>query len=166
LPSSAYHPGPATLPRIVLENLIRWGYRGRIFGINPRAGDLHVDGIKMYKDVGELPVIPDLAFVMIPARFIPDAVESCGKTGIKWMAIPSGGFNELGEEGRKLSDLVLQKARQYGIRFVGPNGVTVANTANGLCLPFVPSFSPPKGGLSIITQSGGRGPDALEPHER
>ncbi|MEN6468120.1 MAG: acetate--CoA ligase family protein [Smithella sp.] len=148
---------PSNIPRIVLENLIRWGYRGRIFGINPRAGDLHVDGIKMYKDVGELPVIPDLAFVMIPARFIPDAVESCGKTGIKWMAIPSGGFNELGEEGRKLSDLVLQKARQYGIRFVGPNGVTVANTANGLCLPFVPSFSPPKGGLSIITQSGGVG---------
>jgi len=148
---------PNNIPRLVLENLIRWGYLGRIFGINPRTSELHVDGIKMYKDVGELPAVPDLAFVLIPARFIPDAVESCGKAGIKWMAIPSGGFNELGEEGKKLSDRVLQKARQYGIRFVGPNGVTVANTANGLCLPFVPSFSPPKGGLSIITQSGGVG---------
>ncbi len=148
---------PNNIPRLVLENLIRWGYIGRIFGVNFRSSDLHVDGIKMYKDVGELPVIPDLAFVLIPARFMPDTIDSCGKAGVKWMAIPSGGFSEMGGEGKKLSDLVLQKARQYGIRFVGPNGVTVANTANGLCLPFVPSFSPPKGGLSIITQSGGVG---------
>jgi acetyltransferase len=145
------------IPRIVLENLIRWGYKGRIFGINPRVGDAHVDGIKMYKDVRDLPVVPDLVFIMIPARLIPDVMDSCGRAGVKRMAIPSGGFNESGDEGRKLSELVLQKARQYGIRFVGPNGVTVANTANGLCLPFVPSFSPPKGGLSIISQSGGVG---------
>lgn len=148
---------PNNIPRLVLENLIRWGYKGRIFGINSRATDSHVDGIKMYKEVGELPVVPDIVYVLIPARLIPDIMESCGKAGVKRLAIPSGGFNELGEEGKKLSELVLQKARQYGIRFVGPNGVTVANTANGLCLPFVPSFSPPKGGFSVISQSGGVG---------
>ena len=148
---------PNNLPRLVLENLIRWGYKGRIFGINPRAADAHVDGVKMFKNVGELPAVPDLVFIMIPAKLIPDEIEPCGRIGVKWMAIPSGGFNELGEEGRKLSDLVLQKARKYGIRFVGPNGLTVANTANGLCLPFVPVFRPPKGGLSIISQSGGVG---------
>ncbi len=148
---------PNNIPRLVLENLIRWGYKGRIFGINFRATDSHVDGIKMYKDVQELPVIPDLVYVLVPAKLIPDIMESCGKAGCKRLAIPSGGFNELGEDGQKLSELVLQKARKYGIRFVGPNGVTVANTANGLCLPFVPSFSPPKGGFSIISQSGGVG---------
>lgn len=148
---------PSNIPRIVLENLIRWGYRGRIFGINPRSTDSHVDGIKMYKEVGDLPVVPDLVYILVPARLIPDIIESCGKAGVNRLAIPSGGFNELGEEGKKLSELILQKARQYGIRFVGPNGVTVANTANGLCLPFVPSYSPPKGGLSIISQSGGVG---------
>ena len=73
------------------------------------------------------------------------------------MAIPSGGFNELNREGQNLADLLLEKTRKYGIRFIGPNGVTVANTANGLCLPFVPSYPPPKGGLSIIAQSGGIG---------
>ena len=147
----------SNIPRLVLENLIRWGYKGRIFGVNPRAADAHVDGIKMYRDVRDLPIVPDLVFVMIPARLVPDAVEACGAAGVKRMAIPTGGFNELGEEGKKLSDQVVATARKYGIRFVGPNGVTVANTANGLCLPFVPSFSPPKGGLSIISQSGGVG---------
>jgi acetate---CoA ligase (ADP-forming) len=48
-------------------------------------------------------------------------------------------------------------ARRYAIRFVGPNGLTLANTANGLCLPFVPSFPVVKGGFSMITQSGGIG---------
>ncbi|MGD0278224.1 MAG: CoA-binding protein, partial [Smithella sp.] len=70
---------PDNIPRLVLENLIRWGYIGRIFGVNSRSSDLHVDGIKMYKDVGELPVILDLAFILIPARFMPDAIDSCGR---------------------------------------------------------------------------------------
>lgn len=93
---------PNNIPRLVLENLIRWGYIGRIFGVNSRSNDLHVDGIKMYRDVGELPVIPDLAFVLIPARFMPDTIDSCGRAGVKWMAIPSGGFNEMGKRGKTL----------------------------------------------------------------
>ncbi len=145
------------IPRITLENMLRWGYQGRIFGVNPRSDEEHVDGIKMYKKIDELPVVPDLAYVLIPAKYIPDMVEECGKAGVKWMAIPSGGFSEFSEEGQKLADLTLENARKYGIRFVGPNGLTVANAANGLCLPFVPLYRPPIGGMSIISQSGGVG---------
>ena len=54
-----------------------------------------------------------------------------------------------------LAERTLGNARKYGIRFVGPNGVTVANTDNGLCLPFVPLLKAPKGQMSIISQSGG-----------
>ena len=94
---------PNNIPRITLENMLRWGYRGRIFGINPKSEDAHVDGIKMYHDLADLPEVPDLAYCLIPARFVPDVVEQCGKFGIKRMAISSGGFSEFGEEGRKLS---------------------------------------------------------------
>ncbi len=146
---------PNNIPRITLENMLRWGYRGRIFGINPKSGDAHVDGIKMYHDLHELPEVPDLAYCLIPARFVPDVVDQCGKFGIRRMAISSGGFSEFGEEGRKFSELTLNRAREHGIRFVGPNGVTVANTANGLCLPFVPLHKAPVGGMSVISQSGG-----------
>ncbi len=148
---------PNNIPRLVLENLIRWGYRGRIFGVNPTSEDQHVNGIKMYKSLSDLPVVPDLAFALIPARYVPATIDECGKVGIKWMAIPSGGFNELGGDGAKIADAAVQAAGKYGIRFVGPNGVTVANTANGLCLPFVPSYSPPRGHMSVISQSGGVG---------
>lgn len=146
---------PNNIPRITLENMLRWGYRGRIFGINPRSEDPHVDGIKMYRSLSELPEVPDLAYCLIPARYVPDVVEQCGSFGIRRMAISSGGFSEFGEEGRKLSERTLAAARENGIRFVGPNGVTVANTANGLCLPFVPLHKAPAGGMSVVSQSGG-----------
>jgi acetate---CoA ligase (ADP-forming) len=148
---------PNNIPKLVLENLIRWGYKGRILGVNSRSDDHEVNGIQMYKNISDLPVVPDLVFALVPAKYIPDLIDECGSFGTRWMAIPSGGFNELGAEGKNLSVLVHEKARKHGIRFVGPNGLTVANTANGLCLPFIPSFPPPKGGLSIISQSGGVG---------
>ena len=145
------------IPKLVLENLLRWGYRGRIFGVNPGSDELNVSGIKMYKQVEDLPEVPDLAVCLIPARFVPESVEKCGRFGITRMAVMSGGFSEFGEGGKKLSDLLVNAARKYKIRFVGPNGLATANTANGLCLPFVPINPPTRGGMSIITQSGGVG---------
>lgn len=144
-------------PRIILENLIRWGYRGRIFGINPSATENEVCGIKIYKSATELPEKADLGVVLIPAKYVPASVDDCGKGGIKRLAILAGGFNESSEEGQKLAEMMVENAKKHGIRFVGPNALTLANTSNGLCLPFVPSFKPPKGGVSIITQSGGIG---------
>ena len=145
----------SNIPRLTLENMLRWGYRGRVFGINPRSDDPYVDGVKMYRSVSELPEVPDLVFAMIPAKHIPDMIEQCGKFGVTRMAIPSGGFNEFGEHGDTLAEQAIQKAEEYGIRFVGPNAICVANTYNGMCLPFAPIVKPPKGGISIISQSGG-----------
>jgi len=146
---------PSNIARLTLENLLRWGYRGRIFGVNPTGSDAHVDGIRMYKQIEDLPEVPDLAYCLIPARFVPEMVERCGSFGIKRMAIPSGGFSEFSPEGHSLAEKTLEAARKYGIRFVGPNSVTVANTDNGLCLPFVSLYKAPKGEMSIISQSGG-----------
>ena len=145
------------IPRLIVENLIRWGFKGRLFGIHPKKPDAHVDGIQIYQKVSDLPIVPDLAVFLLPAKFIPDAVAKAGEFGIKRAAIPSGGFNEAGEEGQKLTDQLMETIRKYDMRFIGPNGLTAANTSNGLCLPFLPLFSPPKGGISIITQSGGVG---------
>ncbi|MFA6009376.1 MAG: acetate--CoA ligase family protein [Desulfobacteraceae bacterium] len=145
------------IPRLIVENLIRWGFKGRLFGIHPRSTEPHVEGIRIYKQVKDLPIVPDLAVFLLPAKFIPDAVAEAGEFGVRRAVIPSGGFNESGEEGIKLAERLMENIRKYEMRFVGPNGLTVANTANGLCLPFLPIFSPPRGGMSIITQSGGVG---------
>jgi len=143
------------IPRLTLENLMRWGYRGRIFGVNERSDDVHVDGIRMFKHIEDLPEVPDMAYCMVPAQLIPDIMDRCGKFGIRRMAIPSGGFQEYSEEGEELGKKLVALAGKYGIRFVGPNSLSVANTENGLCLPFVALHKAPTGSMSIISQSGG-----------
>ncbi len=145
------------IPKLVLENCLRWGYSGRVFGVNPRIDAPYVSGVRMYREIEDLPEVPDLAVCLIPARFVPESVEKCGKLGIGRVAILSGGFSEFGDEGKTLSDLLLGIARKYGVRLMGPNCLSVANTANGLCIPFIPIHPPAKGGMSMISQSGGVG---------
>ncbi|MGD9948487.1 MAG: CoA-binding protein, partial [Desulfobulbus sp.] len=144
-------------PRIIVENCLRWGFRGRMFGINPTSVESEVSGIRVYRSASDLPIVPELAVLLIPARYVPQAVEDCGRAGIKRLAIQSGGFNESGEQGSFFADQVRELAQTYAIRFVGPNGLTLADTTSGLCLPFVPSYPLRSGGFSLISQSGGLG---------
>ena len=148
---------PGNIPRNILENCLRWGFRGRIFGINPATLETDVGGVRVYRRAVDLPVVPELAVLLIPARYVVDAVEDCGQAGIKRLAVQTGGFNEASEGGKELAARLLAGARKHGIRFVGPNGLALVNTRHGLCLPFVPTFPVQPGGLSLITQSGGLG---------
>src|SRR5450756_378523 len=84
-------------------------------------------------------------------------MDDCAKKGICYMAIPSGGFGEFGERGAELTRIVKEKAEKHRIRFVGPNGLTITNAENGLCLSFVTLKKRPAGMISIISQSGGVG---------
>ena len=147
--------------RIMAENCLLWGFRGRLFGINPVGDETDVHGIRMYRSASDLPVIPDLVAILIPARFVPQAVEECGRAGIKRLAILSGGFNESSDQGISLADQVVHLAHRHGIRFVGPNGLTLADTTSGLCLPFVPCFPVRPGGFrsaAVVRPSSSRSP--------
>ena len=148
---------PGNTPRIIVENCLRWGFRGRIFGVNPATAEAQAGGITVVRQAADLPVAADLAVLLIPAKYVPAAVEDCAKAGIKRLAIQAGGFNESSPEGQRLAAELLQLTHAYDLRFVGPNGLTLANTASGLCLPFVPSYPVKQGGFSLITQSGGLG---------
>ena len=43
---------------------------------------------------------------------------------------------EFGEEGRKIEEEMVQVAKEYGIRFIGPNCIGAINMENGFCVPF------------------------------
>ncbi|MBK5092035.1 MAG: CoA-binding protein [Actinobacteria bacterium] len=147
--------GPDNTGRNIVQNLITWKYRGKVFPVNPRGEE--VLGIKGYASIEEIPEVVDLAVVFVPARAVPDIMDQCAKKEISYMAIPSGGFGEFGESGEELTRVIKEKAREYGIRFVGPNGLTIINAENGLCLPFVTLKKRRAGMISIISQSGGVG---------
>jgi acetyltransferase len=72
--------------------------------------------------------------------------------------IETAGFREYGEESLRLEQQIMQVARQYGIRFLGPNCVGVVSLENGFSVPFLRVSKPPKlGEVSLISQSGGVG---------
>ena len=143
------------LSRLVLENMQRWGYSGKIYGVNTRSDADNILGVRIYKHIEELPEVPDLAVCLIPVKLIPEMVGRCGEFGVKNLAVLSGGFSEFSKEGQELAEEVLRLIKLYGIRLVGPNCLALANTENNLCLPFVPIYKAPAGKLSIISQSGG-----------
>ncbi len=143
------------IPGYILQNTLRWGYKGKIFGVTPGAAGEEVHGVPVYGSLQELPLIPDLAVMLIPARFVPLAMEECGKFGIRRAAVLAGGFNETGGGGDDLAREVQEIAAKHGIRFMGPNGLAVSDAHSGVCLPFVPHKKMQPGGFSLITQSGG-----------
>ncbi|MGQ9477346.1 MAG: CoA-binding protein, partial [Candidatus Bipolaricaulia bacterium] len=148
-------PRAENLGKNIIANLQEFGYRGKIYAVGRERGEVY--GIEIYDAVEALPEGIDLAVFLTPAPLIPDLMERCGRKGIKWAVIESAGFSEFSEEGQLLEERLLEIARRWGIRFVGPNCLAIINLENGLCLPFVlvsRSAARP-GKVSVVSQSGG-----------
>jgi acetate---CoA ligase (ADP-forming) len=148
-------PRAGNIGKAVVENLQRFGFGGRVYGLGRYEGVL--DGVQVYDGIESLPETPDLAVILVPAAAIADALTQCGKRGITNAVIETAGFSELGSERQSLEIALKEVATAYGIACMGPNCLGVVNTDNGLCLPFVPS-SPTeyiKGRNAFISQSGG-----------
>jgi acetyltransferase len=136
---------------IVFKNLRSCGFKGRIYAINPRRDQ--VQGEKAYSSLEEIDEAIDLAVIATPAPGIPGIVESCGEHGIRMVLILSAGFRETGAEGRKLEDRVIQLARRYGIRIMGPNCLGIIRPDIGLNITFGHNNALP-GNLALVSQSG------------
>jgi acyl-CoA synthetase (NDP forming) len=139
----------------IMENLERFSFKGNVFLIGEKGGS--VMGKNIAKNIEDIEVIPDLAVFIIPAKGIPNKLEECGKKGVRFAIIESGGFSEFGREKEALEKEILSIARKWGIRILGPNCLGTINLENGLVLPFVPfrrGFMK-KGSISLICQSGG-----------
>jgi len=123
-------------------------------------GETHVvdiEGKKGPRKLGGLPHTPDLGVVMLPSKDSIKQVENGAKMGIKAFVLFTGGFKS--PLRRHLSDL----SREYGVRILGPNTIMgIINTVNGLNTTFERDLMPPKGDISIVSQSGGVGACLLD----
>jgi acyl-CoA synthetase (NDP forming) len=94
----------------------------------------------------------DLAVITVPAPAVPAVMKECAEKGVKGAVLISAGFAEIGEEGKRIEDRVVQDAREAGIRIVGPNCMGIWSAAGNLNLSF--EQAPRAGGLSFLSQSG------------
>ena len=143
------------LGRNIVENLNRFSYKGEIYLVGQRRSRLGDRPI--YDRIEDVPGSPELAVILTPARSIPEIIDVCGRRGIRWTVIESGGFSEYSKDGEQIERQLVRIARQYGIRFVGPNCIGIMNLDNGMVLPFalMDPVMTRKGSISLISQSGG-----------
>jgi acetyltransferase len=142
------------LGKNVTKNLLEMGFQGEIYLVGAQGGSLF--GKEIYTSVAAVPGHVDLVNILTPARSLPGLLREWGERGTKAAVLITAGFTEYGEERRGLEQEVLDTARRYGIRLIGPNCQGIINTENGLCLPFVPfnRQSIRQGRVAIISQSG------------
>lgn len=135
----------------VIRNLIRFGYQGKIYPINPRADTIL--GLPVYSSIEDLPQAIDLAVIVVPAPYVPETLEACGQRGIHAAIVVSGGFREVGEEGAVLENKLQEIAKHYDISLLGPNCIGVIDTHTPVNTTFVIG-TPPVGNIAFISQSG------------
>lgn len=142
---------PRKLSHGILKNLIDYGYKGGIYPVNPGSEDIL--GRQCYADISAVPNPVDLAVIILPAQATPEALEACGKRGIKAVVIISGGFKETGSGGQELEAQCLKIAADHQMRLIGPNCVGLVNLHNGLNTTFINGL-PDVGGIGFLSQSG------------
>ncbi|GLI37785.1 acetate--CoA ligase family protein [Geobacter hydrogenophilus] len=145
-----------SIGNVITKNLQTYGYRGAIYPINPSAPDIR--GITAYKSLAEIPGEVDLAHIIIPSSQVPQAMEECGRKGVKAVIINSAGFSEMGEDGARLQTEFLATAQKYGVRVFGPNCQGIINSDPQLKAYCNFTFTYPEPGyISVVALSGGVG---------
>lgn len=133
-----------------MVGLIKDGYRGEIYPVNPKA-DM-ILGVKAWPSVTAIPGNPALALICTPAASVPGLIAECGRRGIKGAVILASGFAEIGGEGAELEREMMEKARAHGVRIIGPNTSGIFNLHHRVNLLSLDNVKP--GGVGIISQSG------------
>ena len=143
---------PGKIGHKIVENLLLGGYRGELYLVNPSGGVLMDHPI--YPSMGDIEGPVDLAIVAIPAKYVFEAVRECSSRGVKYAAIITSGFSEVGNL-QEERDIVAH-AHDHGMRIVGPNIFGVYSSAVSMNATFGPGDIEP-GHVAMVTQSGALG---------
>lgn len=140
---------PGKIGYSVVEALLNGKYEGDIYPINLKLDEIL--GVKAYKSILDLKDKVDLAVVTIPAKLVPNAVEECGKAGVKGVSVITSGFGEVGDH--ETEKKLVETAHKYGMRMLGPNIIgTLSNSDK--CNASFATMLPLDGSGSLISQSG------------
>jgi acetyltransferase len=135
----------------VFANLRGGGFSGEIYPVNPKHES--IQGVRCYASVTQIDHPIDLAVIAIPAAAIPEVMHQCGEHGVGAAIVLSAGFAEAGRQGVGLQNEIVDIARTYGIKLVGPNCLGVIRPRVGLNATFAKSSVGP-GRVALVAQSG------------
>ncbi|HYB41349.1 MAG TPA: CoA-binding protein, partial [Candidatus Methylomirabilis sp.] len=107
---------PNTIGYQIIDNLVRYGFNGPLYPVNPKASVVH--SIRAYPSVSAIPDPVDLAVVVVPKDLVLAAAEECGRKGVKGLVVITAGFAEVGGEGAERERKLVEIVRRFGMRMV------------------------------------------------
>ncbi len=145
----------------LFNNLMRCHFNGPVYPVNPSAS--YVQSVRAYRSVLDIPDEVELAVLALPAEHAIEALEQCGRKGVRAAVVVSAGFKEIGGEGVEREAELVRIAQRYGMRLVGPNCLGVINTRSDVSLnaTFAHAFPDP-GPVAFLSQSGALGVAVLD----
>jgi len=143
---------PSKIGHKILKNIIDYGFRGKIYPVNPKAEEIL--GFKCYPSLASIPDDIDVAILAIPATLTPSALEEAGRKGVKFAVVIASGFREVGNF--ELENMLVKIARKYDMRILGPNIFGYVYTPSKLNATFGPT-NVLQGNVAFLTQSGALG---------
>ena len=142
---------PESVGSRVFANLIAAKFKGDLYAVNPKHQ--RVQRKKSYPSIEAIGKPVDLAVIATPARTVPEIIRQCGEAGVPSAVVLSAGFGEIGGEGARLQSAMLDVARTYGMRLLGPNCLGIMRPEIGLNATFSKNQAAP-GNLALVSQSG------------
>jgi len=142
---------PESVGYRLLLNMQEAGFKGALYPVNHKRDQLL--GLKAYPDLESVPELVDLVVIATPATTVPSLIRQCATQGINSVIIISAGFGELGTEGKRLQQEILDIAHRYNIRIIGPNCLGIARPSACLNATFGEGVIA-DGHLALLSQSG------------
>ncbi len=155
------HPGK--IGHEILWNFARGFYEGKTFPINPHSENILE--LQTYKSVLDVPDKVDLAVIAIPAEGVASVVKECAKKKIPAVVVISGGFAEVGEEGKLREEEIKKIIRGRGTKVIGPNCVGVFDSRTQVDTLFLSRsrlLRPKRGNIAFVSQSGAVGTTIMD----
>lgn len=143
---------PGKVGHDILHNLVSQGYKGEVYPVNPKGGEIL--GKKAYASLAEIPGTVDLAVIVTPGATVEGLLKECGDKKIMNVIVISAGFGETGKpEGIAAEKTVGDLAKKYGITLIGVNCLGMLRPSLGMNASFAKEL-PPNGNVALISQSG------------
>jgi acetyltransferase len=139
----------------ILKYLIRHGYSGAIYPVNPSYDSIM--GKACYSRLSDVPGKIELVIVIIRSDKVLGVLEEATSLGCLASIVISSDFAESGEDGRKRQELLTDFAKQSGMRILGPNCLGYINVARQIAASGCTSLEKEtllNGNIGLVTQSG------------
>ncbi|HDS44987.1 MAG TPA: CoA-binding protein [Methanomicrobia archaeon] len=146
-------PRPGKPSQVIMENLRRMGYPGKVYLVNPNY--VSISGVRCYRALSEIEAVIDVAIFVLPAPLVMKIMEHADN--LRGAIIVSAGFKETGPAGTAREEELRALGARKGIRIIGPNCMGIYDAISQIDTLFTPEERvrrPQKGGVSILTQSG------------